>query len=105
MAKRLPFALVVHAVAKAELKALRAFERSRIVDAIEANLLFDPLVASRGRKLLGDVKAGFEYAPPLRELKVGEFRVFYTVNDQARTVFILAVRRKPSGSTTEEVLR
>ena len=105
MARRLPFAVVVDPAAKAELKALRAYEQVRVVDAIDGNLVFDALVASRARKMLGEPKASFEYEPPLWELKVGELRVFYTVNEQTRTICICSVRAKPSGSTTEEVLR
>jgi len=105
LGKRVPFTLVVRPVAKAELEDLRVFEHRRVVDAIDANLLFDPLLESRRRKNLGKLSAGFEYDPPLWELKVGEIRVFYSVDEPRRTVFIQSVRRKPPDKTTEEVVR
>jgi mRNA-degrading endonuclease RelE of RelBE toxin-antitoxin system len=105
LAKRTPYTLIVRPEAKAELEAFRVFQRRAIADAIDANLLFDPLARSRRRKGLGEPQAGFEYRPPLWELKVGEFRVFYDVDEQIRTVYVRSVRRKPPEQTTEEVLR
>ena len=105
MGKRVPFTLVVLPVAKAELDALRVFEHRRVADAIDANLLYDPLLGSRKRKSLGELTAAFEYDPPLWELKVGEIRVFYSVNEATRKVLVHSVRRKPPHKTTEEVVR
>jgi mRNA-degrading endonuclease RelE of RelBE toxin-antitoxin system len=105
LGKRAAFALVVTAAAKAELGALRMFERRRVADAIDANLLYDPLAGSRARKPLGTVPAGFVYRPPLWELKVGDVRVFYDVDEQTREVVIRAVRTKPPGKTTQEVVQ
>ena len=105
MAKRVRFSLVVSAAAREELDALRAFEKRQISDEIEAKLLFDPLAETRRMKRLGALKAGFAYDAPLRELKVGNYRVYYNVNEQAHTVYVQAVRYKPPHMTTEEVLR
>jgi mRNA-degrading endonuclease RelE of RelBE toxin-antitoxin system len=105
LGKRVPFALVVRPVAKAELDKLRVFEQRRVADAIDANLLYDPLLSSRQRKSLGELTAAFEYDPPLWELKVGEVRVFYSVNEATRTVSVHSVRRKPPHKTTEEVVQ
>jgi len=41
---------------------------------------------------------------PIWELRVGEFRVFYDVDEEAQTVFVRAVRHKPPHKTTEEIL-
>ncbi len=105
MAKRVPFSLVVSEAARQELDALRAFEQAEIVDAIEKKLIVDPLAETRKMKKLGDVKAGFAYERPLRELKVGNYRVYYNVDEQAHTVYVQAIRHKPPQMTTEEVLR
>jgi len=60
---------------------------------------------SRNRKCLGDgVTADFEYVPPLWELRVGEFRAFYEIDASDALVYVHAVRRKPPGLMTAEVL-
>ena len=105
MAERVPFTIVVEPVAKAELAALRAFDRRRVVEAVDASLLHEPGAGSRKRKMLGELETGFAYDPPLWELKVGELRVFYNVNEATRTVHIRSVRFKPPGKTTAEVVR
>ena len=90
--------------AEKELGRLRAFDRQRISDAIESQLGTTPELETRNRKQLGDrVTADFEYVPPLWELRVGEFRVFYTVEER-EVVILCAVRRKPPHLTTHEVL-
>ncbi len=38
------------------------------------------------------------------EMRMGEYRVFYDVDDAERRVVIRAVRRKPPHATTEEIL-
>ncbi len=105
MGKRIPFNIVVVAAAKAQLNALSAFEKRQVIDAIDANLLFDPLLGTRKRKDLGDLPTGFAYVPPLWELKVGELRVFYDVDQQAAIVNIRSVRRKPPHKTTQEIVQ
>jgi mRNA-degrading endonuclease RelE of RelBE toxin-antitoxin system len=89
LAKRARFSLVVSAAAREELDALRVFEKRQISDAIEVNLLVDPLAETRKMKKLGDVKAGFTYDRPLRELKVGAYRVYYNVDEQALMVMCM----------------
>jgi mRNA-degrading endonuclease RelE of RelBE toxin-antitoxin system len=105
LAERVAFTIVVEPAAKVDLDALRAFDRRRIVDAVDADLLHEPAAGSRKRKRLGELETGFEYEPPLWELKVGEYRVFYNVNEGTRTVRIWSVRFKPPGKTTAEVVR
>ena len=72
--------------AEAHLAEFSARERKIVLDAIEANLAWEPSVASKNRKLLR--------TNPLAswELRVGLFRVFYNVS--ATTVVIVAVGRK-----------
>ncbi|MGH9881542.1 MAG: type II toxin-antitoxin system RelE family toxin [Pyrinomonadaceae bacterium] len=38
------------------------------------------------------------------ELRVGEYRVFYDVADEEQVVYIRAIRKKPAGKRTEEIL-
>ena len=105
MAKQIRFSLVVSEAARDELDALRAFEKRMIADEIEAILLVNPLAETRKMKKLGTVKAGFSYDPPLRELKVGNYRVYYNVDEQNLMVYVQAIRQKPPHLTTEEVLQ
>ncbi len=42
--------------------------------------------------------------PPIWELRVGDWRVFYDVEEKAGKVFVRAVRHKPPHKTTEEIL-
>ena len=88
-----------------ELKVIRASEKRRIVDEIEEQLTEQPAVATRNRKcLVGKIETGFEHIPPLWELRVGEYRVFYDVDSKANKVYVRAVRRKAQGQTTEDIL-
>jgi mRNA-degrading endonuclease RelE of RelBE toxin-antitoxin system len=89
---------------KREFDALRVYDQRRVLDAIEAKLKLEPGVETRDRKCLGSESANFDYMPPLWELRVGEFRIFYEVDVDDRLVYVLAVRRKPSSKTTSEVL-
>jgi len=91
--------------AGAELDALRAYDRRTIAERMREQLTNEPAAPSRHRKLLGTVDASFPYRPPLWELRVGDFRVFYDVDASEMAVNIRAVRRKPAGMTTAEVLR
>ncbi|HMF11433.1 MAG TPA: type II toxin-antitoxin system RelE/ParE family toxin [Gemmataceae bacterium] len=90
--------------AKAELKAIRVFDRRRIVDEIYNQLGSEPLVATRNRKCLDAAEPSFEHVPPIWELRVGDYRVFYDVNEEALVVYVRAVRRKERGQTTEDII-
>lgn len=87
-----------------ELKAIQVFYRRQIATAIEAQLMHQPTVATKHRKRLQNVEPSFEYEPPLWELRVGEFRVFYDVDEASASVFVRAIREKPPHAATERVL-
>jgi mRNA-degrading endonuclease RelE of RelBE toxin-antitoxin system len=99
------FTIEVWPLALAELAAVRAHQRRRIEDAIPAQLSYEPLKESRNRKPLFGIVADFEFDPPLWELKVGEYRVLYDAKAETSIVNVRAVRHKPPGKTTAEVLR
>jgi mRNA-degrading endonuclease RelE of RelBE toxin-antitoxin system len=99
------YAIELTDLAVNELKALRPFESRRLVDEINRQLTHQPTGATRNRKCLGVVAAGFMHVPPLWELRVGAQRIFYDVDEAAATVFIRAIRRKGPSQTTEEVLQ
>jgi mRNA interferase RelE/StbE len=61
-----------------QLKKLRAFDRTAVLDQIEQFLSVNPTLESKAR-----VKRLREPAPCEYRLRVGEFRVFYDVEDTA----------------------
>lgn len=63
-----------------ELQALKRFLRRRIVDSIDEQLQHQPTTSTRHRKVLQVTDASFAFEPPLWELRVGDFRVFYDVD-------------------------
>ncbi len=87
-----------------DLAQLRAFERARILDHIEEQLTQQPAQETRNRKLLPGLKPPWDQELPVWELRVGEYRVFYDVDDTGRLVTVRAIRRRPPHATTEEIL-
>jgi mRNA-degrading endonuclease RelE of RelBE toxin-antitoxin system len=102
--KTMPFTIELSRSAAKSLNAIRVFERRTITDSIDRQLVFEPDVETRNRKCLVDAIPPFEHVPPLWELRVGEFRVYYDVNVTESVVSIRAVRRKPPHKTTDQVL-
>jgi hypothetical protein len=45
----------------------------------------------------------FEAIPPIRQLALGEYRVFYDVNEEGRRVYVRAGGCEPPHRTTEEI--
>ena len=87
-----------------DLAGLRAFERARVLDEIEAQLAGQPTQETRNKKLLPGLKPPWDQELPVWELRVGEYRVFYDVDDTESLVTVRAIRRKPPHVTTEEIL-
>lgn len=87
-----------------DLARLRPFDRNAILDAIEKQLRHEPAKETRNRRPLPGLVPGFEAEPPIWQLRVGDFRVFYDVDEEADTVAVRAVRRKPPERTTEEIV-
>lgn len=74
---------------------MRLFDRRRILTAIETQLGHVPTHESRNRKQLRGLVPPFEAVPPIWELRVGGYRIFYDVDEEERRVYVRAVRRKP----------
>jgi mRNA-degrading endonuclease RelE of RelBE toxin-antitoxin system len=89
--------------AVAEIAGLRAAERRRVIDAIEKQLALEPAEASRRKKMLSGLVPPWERVRPVWQLRVGDLRVFYDVDESSRMVIIRAVRRKER-KQTEEIL-
>ena len=90
-------------VAYDELAAIKAFYRNQIADAIVEQLPHEPTTATKNRKMLLGIQPDFEHQPPVWELRVGRYRVFYDVNEELKSVLIRAIRLKPPQQTTEQI--
>ena len=72
-----------------QLKELKSFDRSAILDGTEQILSVNPTVVSKSR-----LKRLREPSPTQYRLRVGEFRVFYDVQDENETVMIVQILSK-----------
>jgi mRNA-degrading endonuclease RelE of RelBE toxin-antitoxin system len=87
-----------------DLRKIRIYYRNQILDAIEEQLGHEPDTVTKNRKLLEDLIPPWEGIPPIWELRVGDYRVFYDVAPTESVVYVRAVRRKPRGTKTEDIL-
>lgn len=87
-----------------DLKKIPVFYKNHILDAIQKQLVNTPDLETRNRKVLVKLVPPWEGIEPVWELRVGEYRVFYDVSRDDETVYVRAVRRKPSGKKTEDIL-
>ncbi len=83
---------------------LIAYERKHILDKIDEQLSHEPAIETRNRKPLFGLKPTWEHLEPVWELRVGEYRVFYDVDEVAALVTVRIIRYKPPHKTTEEIL-
>jgi mRNA-degrading endonuclease RelE of RelBE toxin-antitoxin system len=97
----MPFEIIIDPPALEELRSIRVFDRRRIIQAIEEQPRHEPDVITRNRKPLAEVQADFSHDLPLWQLRVGDFRVFYNIED---VVLVRAIRSKAPHQTTEQVL-
>lgn len=87
-----------------DLKKLSAYRRNLVLDAIKTQRSHEPTSPTKHRKLLVNLIPPWDAVPPVWELRVGEYRVFYDVSEEENTVYVRAIRRKPRGKRMEEVL-
>src|SRR6266566_142372 len=86
-----------------DLATLRARDRARILDAVDVQLAHEPTRQTRNRKRLAGLVPPWEYAEPIWQLRTGDYRVFYDVNETTSVVTIRAIRHKPPHKTTEDI--
>ncbi len=98
------FALEFSEEVKEDLEGLRAYDCRILLEAIETQLSHAPHLETKTRKRLRNLVPPFEAIPPIWQLRVGVFRVFYDVNEGERRVSVRAIRRKPAHLNTEEIL-
>lgn len=90
----MPFEIEVTREAESDFDKIRPFYRRQILDAVESHLQHTPTRTSRSRiKRLRSVQS------PEYRLRVGEFRVFYDVDEAEQRVTVLRILSK------EEALR
>ena len=88
----------------ADLADLKVFFRQQVLDAVDKQLAHVPTRETRRRKILHGLVPPFEADPPVWPLRLGEYRIFYDVDEIERIVYVRAVRRKPPHRTTEDIL-
>jgi mRNA-degrading endonuclease RelE of RelBE toxin-antitoxin system len=86
------------------LAELRPFDRKRVLDQIDEQLAHQPTWETRNKKKLIGLVSPWEHVAPVWELRVGEFRVFYDVDEEESLVTVRAVRHKLPHKMTEEIL-
>jgi len=87
-----------------DLRGLRAADRATILDQIDQHLQHEPTKITRNRKPLPGLAPPWEHEEPVWELRIGEYRIFYDVNEEGQRVVVRAIRHKPPHKTTEEIL-
>jgi len=87
-----------------DLRTIRIYYRNQILDAIEEQLANEPDISTRNRKRLENLIPPWQSVAPIWELRVGEYRVFYDVSPAESVVYVRAVRKKPRGAKTEDIL-
>ena len=87
-----------------DLATFRAFERSIVLDKIDEQLIYEPARETRNKKPLIGLIPPWHYTEPVWELRGGDYRVFYDVNDDELTVTARAIRFKPPDKTTGDIL-
>ncbi len=89
--------------AEEDLRGLRRYEVRRIMSEVDTQLRKRPATPTRRKKLLEGLIPPWDAGRPVWQLRVGDFRVFYDVDEERQEVIVRAVRRKGS-KTTKEVL-
>jgi mRNA-degrading endonuclease RelE of RelBE toxin-antitoxin system len=87
-----------------DLRKIPERQPALLLDAIEIQLRHEPSVRTRNRKLILNLIPPWVAETPIWELRVGKYRVFYDVSEDDRAVYVRAIREKPPGKTTREIL-
>jgi mRNA interferase RelE/StbE len=85
----MPFEIRYSIKAVKQLRRCRAFDRATILDEIERTLIVNPTLQSKA-----SVKKLRQPAPTRFRLRVGNFRVFYDVDEVNRVVSVVQILSK-----------
>jgi mRNA interferase RelE/StbE len=91
-----PFIIRYAQDALADVKALRAHDQRKVLDAIDSQLHHNPTQVSRKR-----IKAMRQPFWSQYRLRVEDFRVYYDVDHSQRAVSVLRVLEKGQGQTPQ----
>ncbi|MBI2882365.1 MAG: type II toxin-antitoxin system mRNA interferase toxin, RelE/StbE family [Candidatus Methylomirabilis oxyfera] len=80
------YKIVLKRSATADLDAVRKYDATQIADAMEKHLQHDPTKESKSR-----IKRLRGISNPDYRLRVGDYRVFYVVDEDARRVDVLRI--------------
>ena len=83
------YTIILKHSAIADLDALRKYDATQIANAMERHLQNDPRKESKSR-----IKRLRGISNPDYRLRVGDYRVFYVVDENARRVNVLRVMHK-----------
>jgi addiction module RelE/StbE family toxin len=83
------YTIMLRRSAIADLDALRKYDATQIADAMERHLQHDPTKESKSR-----IKRLRGISNPDYRLRVGDYRVFYVVDEVDRRVDVLRVMHK-----------
>lgn len=83
--------------AQRDLSSIRRFDRNAILDAIQKHLCSEPLKESRSTIKKMDQPFWSQY-----RLRVGDFRVYYDVDEDQEVVTVLRVLMKGTEETPKE---
>jgi len=87
-----------------DFERLRAYDRQRISATIEAHLILTPDEVQGPIKYIDTLIPPWSESPGIWQLSVIPFRIFYDVFRDERRVYVQAVRRKPHGKQTKDIL-
>ncbi len=98
------FEITIVEGAKADIRRLKAADRSLVLHAVKTHLRDRPNVAEGDKKILRGLRPPWTQVSAVWQLTVVPFRVFYDVDEERNEVIVNAVRKKLRGKTTEEIL-
>ena len=97
MASNDPYEIRYAPEAEADVLALRAYDRAKVLDGIEQHLTYEPRRVSRRR-----IKQMVQPFWSQYRLQIEDLRVYYDVDDGIRRVNVLRVLEKTTNPTPTE---
>lgn len=89
-----PYTIRLTPAAQQDLKSLRPFDQRKVVEGMETHLAWEPIKVSRSRIKLMAQPFWCQY-----RLRIEDFRVYYDVNEENRTVTVLRILGKGQTNT------
>lgn len=87
-----------------DMKPFPSRDQRILMDAMEEQLAHQPGVRTKNRKDLVNLVPPWRFVPPVWELRAGDYRVFYDLDEEKKIVYVRAIRLKPPHKRTEDIL-